>query len=99
VVAEKVWGPDISALKGKNTRKAPDPVPTDMVVVPKEIRELHRIITIWTDIFFVNNIPFFLTLSQKICFATITHLTNRKTDTIYAAFKSIFMYHLQKGFQ
>ena len=43
-------------------------------------------------------IPFFLTLSRKICFTTVTHLTNRKTATIFAAFKSIFMYYLQKGF-
>ena len=37
VVAEKVWGPNISALKGKMTRKTPELVPTDMVAVPKEI--------------------------------------------------------------
>ena len=29
----------------------------------------------------------------------VMHLANRKTATIFAAFKSIFMYYLQKGFQ
>ena len=43
--------------------------------------------------------PFFITLSRNICFTTVTHLANRKTATIFAAFKSIFMYYLQKGFQ
>ncbi len=50
-------------------------------------------------VFFVNKIPFFITLSRNICFTTVTHLANRKTATIFAAFKSIFMYYLQKGFQ
>ena len=51
------------------------------------------------DVFFVNKIPFLLTLSRKICFTTVTHLANQKADTIFAAFRSIFMYYLQKGFQ
>ncbi len=51
------------------------------------------------DIFYVNKIPFFLTLSRKICFSTVTHLANQKVSTIIAAFKAIFMYYLQKGFQ
>jgi hypothetical protein len=38
-------------------------------------------------------------LSQKICFSTVTHLKNRKIDTIFKAFKSIFTYYFQKGFQ
>ena len=29
----------------------------------------------------------------------VTHLENRKIDTIFKAFKSIFTYYLQKGFQ
>jgi hypothetical protein len=48
------------------------------------------------DVFFVNKIPFFIMLSQNICFTTVA---NQKTATIFAAFKSIFMYYLQKGFQ
>ncbi len=50
------------------------------------------------DVFFVNKIPFFIILSQKIYFTTVTHLANRKISTIFAALKSIFMYYLQKGF-
>ena len=97
--AMKIWGTDIPSLKGKTTRKAPEHVPTNMVAIPTEIRTLHKIVTLSIDVFFVNNVPFFLTLSRKICFSTITHLENRKIPTIYKAFKSIFMYYLQKGFQ
>ncbi len=54
--------------------------------------------TLSIAVFFVNKVPFFLTLSRKICFSTVTHLENKKIATIYKAFKSIFMYYLQKGF-
>jgi hypothetical protein len=97
--ASKIWGPDVSSLKGKTTRQTPQPVMTDIIEIPTEIRELHRFVTISIDVFFVNKIPFLITLSRKICFTTVTHLANRKIATIFTAFKSIFTYYLQKGFQ
>ena len=94
-----MWGPSIASLKGKTTRQAPPAVQTDIIKIPTEIRELHRFVTLSIDVFFINKIPFFITLSRKICFTTVTHLANRRITTIFAALKSIFMYYLQKGFQ
>ena len=51
------------------------------------------------DIFFVNNIPFFVTYSLVICFVLVTHLSNRKALTIFNALKSMCNYYLQRGFQ
>jgi hypothetical protein len=51
-----------------------------------------------TDIFFVNNIPFFLTLSRKICFTAVNHLKDRTVPQIFKYFKEMFQYYLQRGF-
>ena len=64
-VATKIWGPNIAALKGKTTWSTPKHVITDIVKIPVEIRDLHKFISISIDIFFVNKIIFFITLSQK----------------------------------
>ena len=63
MAAFKIWGPSMAALKEKTVRKKPEPVKTETVYIPKEIRELHKEVTLTIDIFFVNSIPFFVTLS------------------------------------
>ncbi len=98
-VALKIWGPNIAALKEKTTCSKPEVVVMDIVRIPKEIQEVHKIISMSIDIFFVNQIPFFITLSRNICFTMVTHLTNRKLVNIFKAFKGIYVYYLQKGFQ
>ena len=75
-VVYKIWGAYIAALKGKMTRQTPTSVVLDFVWILKEIRELHCNVTLSVDIFFVNNIPFLLTLSRNIRFTTVTHLAD-----------------------
>ena len=98
-VAYRIWGPNIAELKGKTTRKTPKVVELDIVQIPKEIREFHRRVSLSIDVFFVNNIPFLITLSRNIQFTTVTHLTNRRAPTIFKALRSIVLYYFQKGFQ
>jgi hypothetical protein len=83
MVAYKIWGRSIAALKGKTVRTKPEPVKTDTVHIPKEIRDLHSEVTLTIDIFFVNQIPVFTTLSRAIYFTTITHLPNRSLGEIF----------------
>ena len=70
-----------------------------MVKVPMKLLQLHKEVFMTLDIFFVNKIPFFLTLSRKICFTAATHLANRTVPQIFMAFKEIYQYYLQRGFR
>ncbi len=99
MAAFKIWGPSVAALKGKMVRKRPEPIKTDIVSIPKEILELHKEVTLKINIFFVNKIPFFLTLSRVLYFTTVTHLPDSSLDQIFKALKGIFYYYLQRGFR
>ena len=97
--AEKIWGKDVSALKGKTVKKKPTPVTRDIVKVPKEFMKLHNEVMISIDIFFVNKIAFFLSLSRVIYYTGTSHLADRKVGTIFKAFKEIFVFYLRRGFR
>jgi hypothetical protein len=97
--ALKIWGKNVAALKGKTTRTQPDPVARDFAKIPVELLKLHKEVYITANLFFVNKIPFFLTLSCKICFTAINHLADRTVPQIFMAFKEIYQYYLQRGFR
>jgi hypothetical protein len=63
-----------------------------------ELIKLHKEVFLTTSIFFFNKIPFFLTLSRKICFTAVNHLADRTIPTIFKAFKEMYQYYLQRGF-
>ena len=96
---EAIYGKDVAALKGKTVRKKPKPVVTDIVKVPKEFLKLHNEVEVDMDIFFVNKIPFFISLSKVIYFTALTHLANRKVETIFMAFKQIYRFYMRRGFR
>jgi hypothetical protein len=76
-VAMKIWVKNIAALKGKTTRSKTHLVARDYVKVHKESLQLHKEVSLTTEILFVNKIHFFLTLSRKICFTSVNHLADR----------------------
>jgi hypothetical protein len=94
MAAYKIWGPSVAALKGMTVRKKPEPIKTHIVSIPKEICELHKEMTLTINIFFVNEISFFVTLSRVLYFTTVTHLPDRSLGQIFKALKGIFYYYL-----
>jgi hypothetical protein len=67
--------------------------------IPKEIMENIKHVYLTIDLFFVNKLPFFITLSQKIDFTTANHLGSRKIQEVFKDFKEIYKYYLQRGFR
>ena len=43
IIAERVFGKDVSALKGKTTRSKPVPVVKDYIEIPMELKETHAL--------------------------------------------------------
>ena len=89
-VSLNIWGKKIAALKGKTTRSKPNTVARDSAKIPVDLLKLHKEVFLTKDIVFINNIQFVLTLSRKICFTAVNHVTNRTAPQIFAAFKEIY---------
>jgi hypothetical protein len=99
-VATAIWGPDIAALKGKTPRSKPTPVASDFVKIPESILDMHKKdVILSADIFFMNKIPFFMTISRNLCFLTVNHLADRKPETTFAAYKTAHAMYLHRGFR
>ncbi len=56
--AEKIYGPDIFALKGKSTRKTPKAVVNDQIQIPKELIENNLKLDLCIDVVYVCGISF-----------------------------------------
>ena len=98
-VSLKIWGKNIADLKVKTTHCKPSTVAGDSVKIPMDLLKLHKEVFLTLDIFFVNKIPFILTLSRKICFTVVNHLANRMFPLIFAVFKNFYQYYMHHGFR
>ena len=96
-IAHTIWGKSIAALKGKTTRKKPMPVVSNLIQIPRELLNLHSRVFLAVDIFFVNSVAFFMSISRKICYTATIHLKNRKHKSVLDALKQTLTFYAQRG--
>ena len=72
-VAEKVYGKDIAALKGKTVRTKPLVVKTNIIEVPRNILKLHKDVVLEADLYYVNGLCFIGSISHKILLNISNH--------------------------
>lgn len=63
IAAEDMFGPAVAALKGKTTRRRPEPVQVNLVDIPHDIIARYREVILAADIMYVNGVAFFVTVS------------------------------------
>jgi hypothetical protein len=98
IAAEDILGPCVDALKGKTARRVEAHVRSDISPVPRDILSLYRAVTLCVDIMYVNKLPFLVTISRKIKFATIELLTNRQAETIGKSVTDVMRLYGSRGF-
>jgi hypothetical protein len=97
-ICEKIFGPDIYAMKGKVTRKQPKAVINDYVEVPKGLIDAQKEVVLCVDIMFVDEVAFLVTVSKYIKYITVRFIEDRKSGTILEAVQHVFTTYNSAGF-
>ena len=67
-IAEKIFGPDISTLKGKSVSNKPKQVTRDIVDIPKELVMKHSSLDMCIDTMFINKCVFLTSIDKMSSF-------------------------------
>ncbi|CAJ1944663.1 unnamed protein product [Cylindrotheca closterium] len=88
-ISEKIYGPSVSTIKGKQKRPTPKAVVDDWIEMPKELLKHNLNLDLCIDIMFINNVAFFVSIDKAIKFRFSTELKDRTKDAIYKSIDKI----------
>ena len=97
-IAEKIFGPSMSSLKGKSTRSKPDPVKSDTIEIPRELITQHRDIELCMDTMFINKEGMLTAIDRTIRFRSLVPIDTKTHTEYYRALDVIFRKYNSAGF-
>ena len=97
VIANKLFGPDVGALKGKTTRRNPPIVDSPVSVDITPILKIYGEVTLCVDLMYVNKIPLLVTLSRNVKFGTVEAVMDRKEATLLKSIANVATLYRKAG--
>ena len=99
IIAEKIFGPDISSLKGKSTRTKPKPVVDDIIDIPPEIKQENKELVLCMDTMFINQEIFLTAIDKSIKFRSLVPLKDKSSGAYYEAIDVILRHYNKAEFR
>ncbi|VEU43169.1 unnamed protein product, partial [Pseudo-nitzschia multistriata] len=98
LMAEDIYGVNTNIVKGKTVRRRPTHTREDIEPVPAAILKRYRKVTLGIDVYTVNGIKFFRSISRHINFRTSRTIPDAKMETLLSCVKSTIGLYAARGF-
>jgi hypothetical protein len=90
---------DLASIRGKIVQRTPAPVVVDYVVIPWQLVDANKAVTIVADVFFVDGIAFLIPVSKRIKFVTTKHLPIRMATILSKHLQRVLLVYGRAGFR
>ena len=97
MIAEDLFGPSASGLKGKTATTSTEHIREEIIPFPDEILDNYKDICLGVDILFINEIPFLTTISRHFYFITVEAILNVEAKTLLKSLKGAFTHYHKRG--
>ena len=85
-----IYGKDMANIKGKTKRSNPKHVQNSkLIAISEYIMKWHRDATLCIDIFYVNELPFFHTISRKLQFRTVEYIASESHESLSSSLQRV----------
>jgi hypothetical protein len=96
--AKKIFGANMSSLKGKSTRRKSTPEREGVIEIPEELILQNRKIDLCIDIMYVNKCGFMTTIDLTIRFKSVLPIENPTHDEYYRVLDMVLQLYNSAGF-
>ena len=96
--AKRILGPSLEETRGKTTRTKPEHVKANHVSIPAQVAERLKYMTMSAAIFFVDKIPFLLTMGRGLQFVTAEYTQSRRAPKLAEHLKKVLRVYRRAGY-